>query len=160
MEKMQQVVGRARAAFNSGRCRSLEFRLQQLKALERMVQEKEKEILAALKADLHKSEHSAFSQEIMGVLGELALTMDKLPSWAAPRPVKKNLLTMRDEAYIYPEPLGVVLIIGAWNYPFVLVMQPLIGAIAAGNAVVVKPSEISENMAQLMADLLPQYLDQ
>ncbi|KAM7088573.1 aldehyde dehydrogenase family 3 member A2 isoform 1-T1 [Ciconia maguari] len=159
MERMQQVVGRARAAFNSGRCRSLEFRMQQLKALERMVQEKEKEILAAIKADLHKSGHNAYSHEILGVLGELALAMDKLPSWAAPQPVKKNLLTMRDDAYVCPEPLGVVLIIGTWNYPFTLVMQPLIGAIAAGNAVVVKPSEISENTARLMADLLPQYLD-
>ncbi|NWW92990.1 AL3A2 dehydrogenase, partial [Rhynochetos jubatus] len=160
MEKeMQQVVGRARAAFNSGRCRSLEFRMQQLKALERMVREKEKEILAAIKADLHKSGPNAYSHEILGLLGELALVMDQLPSWAAPQPVKRNLLTMRDEAYICPEPLGVVLIIGAWNYPFVLVMQPLIGAIAAGNAVVVKPSEISENTARLVADLLPQYLD-
>uniref|UniRef100_A0A8C3EVC0 Aldehyde dehydrogenase n=1 Tax=Corvus moneduloides TaxID=1196302 RepID=A0A8C3EVC0_CORMO len=115
--------------------------------------------------------------------------MEKLPSWAAPQPVKKNLLTMRDEAYIGYEPLGVVLVIGAWNYPFVLVMQPLIGAIAAGgdpaqphpswgggwgedvraqsrccvcpagNAVVVKPSEVSENTARLVAELLPQYLD-
>ncbi|NXQ95815.1 AL3A2 dehydrogenase, partial [Sagittarius serpentarius] len=160
MERMQQVVGRARAAFNSGRCRSLEFRMQQLKALERMVQEKEKEILAAIQADLHKSWLNAYSHEILTVLGELALAMDKLPSWAAPQPVKRNLLTMRDEAYICLEPLGVVLIIGAWNYPFVLVMQPLIGAIAAGNAVVVKPSEISENTAQLVADLLPQYIDQ
>ncbi|XP_049658226.1 aldehyde dehydrogenase family 3 member A2-like isoform X1 [Accipiter gentilis] len=159
MQRMQEVVGRARAAFKSGRCRSLEFRMQQLKALERMVREKEEEILAAIKADLHKSGHNAYSHEILGVLGELALAMDKLPSWAAPQPVKKNLLTMRDEAYICLEPLGVVLIIGAWNYPFVLIMQPLIGAIAAGNAVVVKPSEISENTAQLVADLLPQYLD-
>ncbi|RLV63491.1 hypothetical protein DV515_00018216, partial [Chloebia gouldiae] len=149
MEKMQQIVGRARAAFRSGRSRPLEFRIQQLKALERMVQEKEKEILAALKADLNKSAPNAYSHEILGVLGELALTMEKLPSWAAPQPVKKNLLTMRDEAYIGYEPLGVVLVIGAWNYPFVLVMQPLIGAIAAGNAVVVKPSEVSENTARL-----------
>uniref|UniRef100_A0A674GHI4 Aldehyde dehydrogenase family 3 member A2 n=1 Tax=Taeniopygia guttata TaxID=59729 RepID=A0A674GHI4_TAEGU len=159
MEKMQQIVGRARAAFRSGRSRPLEFRIQQLKALERMVQEKEKEILAALKADLNKSGPNAYSHEILGVLGELALTMEKLPSWAAPQPVKKNLLTMRDEAYIGYEPLGVVLVIGAWNYPFVLVMQPLIGAIAAGNAVVVKPSEVSENTARLVAELLPQYLD-
>ncbi|NWI86615.1 AL3A2 dehydrogenase, partial [Pitta sordida] len=160
MERMQQVVGRARAAFNTGRSRSLEFRMQQLKALERMVQEREKEILAALKADLHKSGPNGYSHEILGVLGELALAMEKLPSWAAPQHVKKNLMTLRDEAYIHYEPLGVVLIIGAWNYPFVLVMQPLIGAIAAGNAVVVKPSEVSENTAKLVADLLPQYLDQ
>lgn len=75
---------------------------------------------------------NAFTQEILGVLGELAHTMEKLPSWAAPHHVKKDLLTMRDEAYINYEPLGVVLVIGAWNYPFALVMQPLIGAIAAG----------------------------
>ncbi|XP_035168572.1 aldehyde dehydrogenase family 3 member A2-like [Oxyura jamaicensis] len=86
--------------------------------------------------------------------------MEKLPSWAAPQPVKKNLLTMRDEAYIYPEPLGVVLVIGAWNYPFALIVQPLIGAIAAGNAVVVKPSEVSKHTSQLIADIFPQYLDQ
>ncbi|NXD68023.1 AL3A2 dehydrogenase, partial [Eolophus roseicapillus] len=159
MERMQQVVRRARAAFNSGRSRALEFRMQQLKALKRMVQEKEKDILAAIRADLHKVWPNAYCHEILGLLGELALVMDKLKSWAAPQPVKKNLLTMRDEAYIFPEPLGVVLIIGAWNYPFVLVIQPLIGAIAAGNAVVVKPSEISENTSQLLADLLPQYLD-
>ncbi|PKK16418.1 fatty aldehyde dehydrogenase-like, partial [Columba livia] len=131
MERMQRVVGQARAAFRSGRCRSLEFRLQQLKGLERMVREREQEILAAIHADLHKSGPNAFNHEILGLLGELALAMDKLKSWAAPQPVKKNLLTLRDEAYICPEPLGVVLIIGAWNYPFVLVMQPLVGAIAA-----------------------------
>ncbi|XP_066189572.1 aldehyde dehydrogenase family 3 member A2-like [Sylvia atricapilla] len=159
MEKMQQIVGRARAAFNSGRSRPLEFRIQQLKALERMVQEKEEEILAALKADLSKSGPNAYSQELLGVLRELVRAVENLPSWAAPHPVKKDLLILRDKAYIHYEPLGVVLVIGAWNYPFLLVMQPLIGAIAAGNAVVVKPSEVSENTARLLSELLPQYLD-
>ncbi|XP_064534021.1 aldehyde dehydrogenase family 3 member A2-like [Pseudopipra pipra] len=160
MERIEKVVRQARAAFNSGRSRSLEFRIQQLKALERMVKEKEKEIMAALHADLHKSGPTVYNTEILSVLGELTLAMEKLPSWAAPQHLKKNLLTMRDEVFVNFEPLGVVLIIGAWNYPFVLVMHPLIGAIAAGNAVVVKPSEVSENTAQLVADLLPQYLDQ
>ncbi|NXQ35828.1 AL3A2 dehydrogenase, partial [Alaudala cheleensis] len=159
MERMQQIVGRARAAFNSGRSRPLEFRMQQLKALERMVQEKEKEILAALKADLNKNGPNAYTQEILGVLRELVMAREKLPSWAAPHRVKKDLLALRDEAFINYEPLGVVLVIGAWNYPFLLVMQPLIGAIAAGNAVVVKPSEVSENTARLVAEILPQYLD-
>ncbi|XP_063258843.1 aldehyde dehydrogenase family 3 member A2-like [Prinia subflava] len=159
MERMQQIVGRARAAFNSGRSRPLGFRIQQLKALERMVQEKEKEILAALKADLKKSGPDAYSHELLGVLRELVRAMEELPSWAAAQPVKKDMLTIRDEAYIHYEPLGVVLVIGTWNYPFLLVLQPLIGAIAAGNAVVVKPSEVSENTARLVAELLPQYLD-
>ncbi|XP_075760768.1 aldehyde dehydrogenase family 3 member A2 isoform X2 [Pelodiscus sinensis] len=159
MEGPQQLVARARAAFASGRSRSLRFRAQQLRALERLVHERQREIAAALQADLGKSECNAFSYEIMGVLTEIALMVDKLPTWAAPKPVGKNILTLTDEVYIHHEPLGVVLVIGAWNYPFVLVMQPLIGAIAAGNAVVIKPSEISENTAKLLAELLPQYID-
>nr|XP_031541786.1 aldehyde dehydrogenase family 3 member A2 isoform X1 [Vicugna pacos] len=107
-----------------------------------------------------QSELNAYSQEVISVLGEIDLMLEKLPEWAAATPARKNLLTMLDEAYIQPEPLGVVLIIGAWNYPFVLTIQPLIGAIAAGNAVIVKPSEISENTATTLAELLPQYLDQ
>ena len=66
------------------------------------------------------------------MLGEIDLMLEKLPEWAAAKPAQRNLLTMLDEAYIQPEPLGVVLIIGAWNYPFALIIQPLIGAIAAG----------------------------
>lgn len=66
------------------------------------------------------------------MLGEIDLMLEKLPEWAAAKPAQRNLLTMLDEAYIQPEPLGVVLIIGAWNYPFALTIQPLIGAIAAG----------------------------
>ncbi|XP_010007435.1 PREDICTED: fatty aldehyde dehydrogenase-like [Chaetura pelagica] len=159
MEGMQQVVSRARAAFTSGRSRSLEFRLQQLKALERMVQEKEQEIQAALQADLHKSRINVYTQEILVLLMELTMAMNNLLSWTAPQPVQRSVVTMWDKTYIHPEPLGVVLIIGAWNFPFLLVMQPLVGAIAAGNAVVVKPSEVSEHTARLVAEILPQYLD-
>ena len=68
----------------------------------------------------------------MGLEGEIHLAVDKLAQWAAPRPVEKNLLTISDEVYIQPEPLGVVLIIGAWNYPWAVTLQPLVGAIAAG----------------------------
>ncbi|KAB0400018.1 hypothetical protein E2I00_017960 [Balaenoptera physalus] len=139
---MEREVQRVRAAFGSGRSRPLTFRRRQLEALRAM------------------SEFNAYSQEVITVLGEIDLVLEKLPEWAAAKPAQKNLLTMLDEAYVQPEPLGVVLIIGAWNYPFVLTIQPLIGAIAAGNAVIIKPSEISENTAKVLAKLLPQYLDQ
>uniref|UniRef100_A0A8C3WSH9 Aldehyde dehydrogenase family 3 member A2 n=1 Tax=Catagonus wagneri TaxID=51154 RepID=A0A8C3WSH9_9CETA len=157
---MEREVQRLRAAFQAGRSRPLAFRLQQLQALRRMVQEREKDLLAAITADLSKSELNAYSQEVITVLGEIDLVLEKLPEWAAARPAEKNLLTMLDEAYVQPEPLGVVLIISAWNYPLALSVQPLIGAIAAGNAVIIKPSEISENTAKVLAKLLPQYLDQ
>ncbi|XP_062071891.1 aldehyde dehydrogenase family 3 member A2 isoform X1 [Lepus europaeus] len=157
---MEREVQRLRRAFRSGRSRPLRFRLQQLEALRRMVQEREADILAAIAADLCKSELNAYSQEVITVLGEIDFMLSNLPEWVAAKPVKKNLFTMMDEAYIQAEPLGVVLIIGAWNYPFVLTIQPLIGAIAAGNAVILKPSELSEHTAKILAKLLPQYLDQ
>ncbi|XP_069767617.1 aldehyde dehydrogenase family 3 member A2-like isoform X2 [Narcine bancroftii] len=97
--------------------------------------------------------------EIVGILNEITMTLNNLPQWTAPQYVSKGMTTLMDTVYIHREPLGVVLIIGAWNYPLVLVLQPLVGAIAAGNAAVLKPSEISGNTAQLLADLLPQYLD-
>nr|KAF6305113.1 aldehyde dehydrogenase 3 family member A2 [Pipistrellus kuhlii] len=157
---MERLVQRVRDAFRSGRSRPLSFRRQQLEALRRLVQERERDILAAIAADLSKSELNAYSHEVITILGEVDLVLEQLPEWVTAKPVKKNLLTMMDEVYVQPEPLGVVLIIGAWNYPFVLIMQPLIGAIAAGNAVIIKPSELSENTAKILAKLLPQYLDQ
>uniref|UniRef100_A0A670YQP0 Aldehyde dehydrogenase family 3 member A2 n=1 Tax=Pseudonaja textilis TaxID=8673 RepID=A0A670YQP0_PSETE len=100
-----------------------------------------------------------FSYEFMIILGEIDLILEKLPDWASPQSVEKTILTLNDKSYIRREPLGVALVIGAWNYPFVLIMGPLLAAIAAGNAVVVKPSEISENTAKVFEKLLPQYID-
>ncbi|XP_029413955.1 fatty aldehyde dehydrogenase [Nannospalax galili] len=157
---MERQVQRLRQAFRSGRSRPLRFRQQQLEGLCRMVQEREKDIVEALAADLSKSALNAYSHEIISILGEIDFMLRNLSDLASAKPAKKNLLTMMDEVYVQPEPLGVVLIIGAWNYPFVLTMQPLVGAIAAGNAVIVKPSELSENTAKLLAKLLPQYVDQ
>lgn len=75
---------------------------------------------------------SAYSYEIMGLLGEIELSIENLHKWAAPEHVKKTLMTISDEVYINYEPFGVVLVIGAWNYPLVVCMQPVVGAIAAG----------------------------
>ncbi|KAM9320656.1 aldehyde dehydrogenase family 3 member A2-like [Gastrophryne carolinensis] len=156
---MKQVVERARQAFATGKTRSLDFRIQQLKAFRRMINENDAEIRKALIADLHKNECSAYSYEIMGLLGEINLMLDNLADWAAPQPVKKNLMTMGSDVFINYEPLGVVLVIGAWNYPLVVCLKPVVGAIAAGNAVVIKPSEVSEHTAKLLEKLIPQYLD-
>ncbi|XP_048468655.1 aldehyde dehydrogenase, dimeric NADP-preferring-like isoform X2 [Rhincodon typus] len=159
MEGIQLVVATARAAYNQGKSRPLEFRIQQLKALERMIDEKKEEFSVALKKDLHKSVFDVEIFEIAGILNEISLAITNLPEWTAPKYVSKSMMTLMDDVYIHREPLGVVLIIGAWNYPLALIVQPLIGAIAAGNAAVLKPSEVSENTAQLLGELLPQYLD-
>ncbi|XP_051891264.1 aldehyde dehydrogenase family 3 member A2-like isoform X1 [Pristis pectinata] len=159
MEWIKPVVDGARAAYNQGRTRPLEFRIQQLKALERMLTEKKDQVLEALQKDLQKNKFAVEIFEIVGILNEITVTLNKLPEWTAREYVSKSMTTLMDTVFIHREPLGVVLIIGAWNYPLALVLQPLVGAIAAGNAAVLKPSEVSGNTAQLLADLLPQYLD-
>uniref|UniRef100_A0A4W4HLG1 Aldehyde dehydrogenase n=1 Tax=Electrophorus electricus TaxID=8005 RepID=A0A4W4HLG1_ELEEL len=145
-------------AFQTGRSKPIDFRVQQLKNLQRFITEKQKDITDALKKDLHKSENGTLLYELLGLEGEINMAIANLSVWMAPRPVAKNLLTISDEVYIQPEPLGVVLIIGAWNYPITVTLQPLVGAIAAGNAVVVKPSEVSCHTAKVL-ELLPLYLD-
>lgn len=82
--------------------------------------------------DFLQSQYDTPLLELIGIENEIKLAIEKLGEWAAPRPAEKNLLTISDEVYIQPEPLGVVLIIGAWNYPWALTLMPLVGAIAAG----------------------------
>ncbi|KAM9331702.1 aldehyde dehydrogenase family 3 member A2-like [Pholidichthys leucotaenia] len=159
MSREQEAVARARKAFETGRSKPLEHRIRQLKNLQRLFTERQKEIAEAIKKDLNKTEVGTQFYETLGLEGEIKLALSKLKEWAAPRHVKKNLLTLSDNAYIYPEPLGVVLIIGAWNYPWAVTIGPLIGAIAAGNAAVVKPSEVSVHTAKVMEALLPLYID-
>lgn len=81
---------------------------------------------------MQQSQYDTPLLELIGIENEIKLAIEKLSEWAAPRPVEKNFLTISDEVYIQPEPLGVVLIIGAWNYPWAVTLLPLVGAIAAG----------------------------
>lgn len=158
MSREQLAVQQARKAFLTGRSKPLDYRIKQLKNLNRFIKERATDITNALRKDLYKSANSTQLFEILGLEGEINLAVSKLAEWAAPRPVNKNLLTISDDVFLQPEPLGVVLVIGAWNYPIAVTLQPLVGAIAAGNAVVVKPSEVSSHTAKVM-ELMSLYLD-
>ncbi|CAN9501185.1 unnamed protein product [Ophioblennius macclurei] len=159
MSRGVEAVARARKAFQTGRSKNLEYRIDQLKNMQKLFNERQGEIAEAMKKDLNKSDVGTQLYEILGLEGELNTAIAKLKEWAAPRAVEKNLLTISDTVYVHPEPLGVVLIIGAWNYPWAVTIQPLIGAIAAGNAAVIKPSEVSVHTAKVMEELLPLYID-
>ncbi len=154
-----QVVADARRAFDSGGTRSYEWRLGQLRALHTMIEDNSDVILAALKADLGKPMFEAWAAEIGVALRDLKETMRALKGWMKPEKVSTPLVTQPGSSRLYKDPLGVVLIIAPWNYPFNLVITPLMGAIAAGNAAVIKPSEISSNTSKMIADLLPRYVD-
>lgn len=160
MSSISDKVRQAREAFNSGKTRPLQFRIQQLEALQRMINENLKSISGALASDLRKNEWTSYYEEVVHVLEEIDTTIKELPVWAEDEPVAKTRQTQQDDLYIHSEPLGVVLVIGAWNYPFNLTIQPMVGAIAAGNAVILKPSEVSGHMSDQLSTLVPQYLDQ
>lgn len=153
------AVTAARAAFDSGRTRPLAWRRAQMAAIGKMVDENEAAIAEALRRDLGKPRLEALAYEAWAVAAEACRVAKALSGWAKPRPVPAPMAVLPGAARIVPEPLGVALILGAWNYPFLLVLSPVIAALGAGCAVVVKPSEQSPATAALIAELLPRYLD-
>ncbi|CAG9860433.1 unnamed protein product [Phyllotreta striolata] len=155
----EEVVSQLRNTFNSGRTKPVEYRIQQLKELHRLLDENSSEIWQAMKQDLGKSKQEAFVLEIDFMRFEIQRYLQNLSDWVKPEKVPRDLLNMMDKAYIIREPYGVALIIGAWNYPIQVVLGPMIGAIAAGNCVLIKPSELSPATAKILEDLLPKYLD-
>ena len=139
--------------------RSYDWRISQLRALKKMLVENDEAISAAMWKDMRKSRFECQATEQGIVLAELDLTLKKLKKWMHPRKVKTVLYNQPGASKIINEPYGLTLIIGAWNYPINLTLAPLVGAIAGGNAAVIKPSEVSAHTAQLLAELIPQYLD-
>ncbi|XP_071330922.1 aldehyde dehydrogenase family 3 member B1 isoform X1 [Trachinotus anak] len=160
METHGQVVDRLRSAFRSGVTVPEQFRRAQLTRLMSMLKDNEQQIVNALHKDLAKPKFEAVLSEIDIVINELHHAIANFKSWMQPEYVSKNLATKLDECFVKREPLGVVLIIGAWNYPLQLLILPMVGAIAAGNCVVIKPSEVSAATDSLIAELIPKYLSQ
>ncbi|KAH0662307.1 hypothetical protein KY284_027238 [Solanum tuberosum] len=155
----EAIVKELRGTYGTGKTKSYEWRVSQLKALFKIAENHEKEITDALYSDLSKPELEAFIHEISMMKTACKLALKELKRWMKPEKVKTSLTSFPSSAEIVPEPLGVVLVISAWNYPFLLSLDPVIGAIAAGNAVVLKPSEIAPATSSVLAKLLGQYMD-
>lgn len=156
---VEGVVAGLRANFESGFTRDLAWRERQLAALERMMVENEAAIAAALKADLGKSLAEACTAEIDFVRKEAMQARKQLRRWSRPQRVATPIGIQPGKSFVEAAPYGVALIIGAWNYPFQLVLAPLVGAIAAGNCAVIKPSELAAGSSALLTRLVADYLD-
>lgn len=153
------AVAALRATYRSGKTRPLAWRRRQLEQMKRMLEEHESEFLEALKADLGKPPVEGFITDIAFVTGEIDLMLKHLSKWNKPQRVSSPLVTLPARSRLVPEPLGVVLVIAPWNYPIQLLLVPAASALAAGNAVVMKPSEVSAATSSVLARLIPQYLD-
>ncbi len=155
---MNSVITDLRATYTSGLTRPREWRLQQLQQLALMLEKHESELLQALESDLGKSAAEGWLTELGFLKSDIGYTSKQLKKWMRPRKVAQPLLAWPGRSQVYPEPLGVVLIIGAWNYPIQLLLSPLVAALAAGNCAVLKPSEHAPATADVLARLIPDYL--
>ncbi len=157
--RYEKVADDLRMHFDSGRTLPLGWRQRQLTGLLRFCYENRNPILKALSADLGKPAQEAMMADILSVGMEIAALKFNLKSYVRPKRVSTPLPLRPAESYIHKDPLGVVLIIGAWNYPVQLTLIPLAGAIAAGNCAIVKPSEIAPHTSALLATKLKNYID-
>lgn len=153
------MLTRARKAFSSHTTRDVAFRKKQLRSLDSMLVENKELVIDALKKDLRKPKFETLLFEVEMVRNEIKSMLINMDQWTKDQPVSKTLMTFFDKSYIKYEPYGVVFIMGAWNYPLLLSLGPLVGAIASGNCAIVKPSELTPATARMISELLPRYLD-
>ena len=156
---ISQVVSQTRSAFQSGVTRPLSWRKAQLEAMIRMIEEHQDEFSAALKSDLGRGVEEAWMYDLGFTIAEVKLMLKNLKKWTSARKVPTPIVSKPGSSRRIPEPLGTVLVIAPWNYPVQLLLVPAAGAIAAGNAVVLKPSEVSPATSAALAKFIPQYLD-
>ena len=162
--QVASIVDGLRTTFKSGKTRDRAWRIKTLKTFQRMMVEKRAEMQAALKADLNKSPEQSWLTELNLVEQDIQLALDSLDEWSTPTSVDTDIVNILGygQSEIHYDPLGIIAIYGAWNYPFILTLQPIVGAIAAGNCCLVKtPSpNYSKNSAECMLRICNQYFEQ
>jgi aldehyde dehydrogenase (NAD+) len=154
VDRIPDLVARLRARFQSGATRPIEFRLEQLHKLEKMLRDHASELTAALAADLRKPEIEGFMMDVGMVATDIAAMRKKLRSWMKPERVPTPMSLQPAKSFVVREPLGVVLVIAPWNYPVQLAINPLAAALAAGNVAIVKPSELVPHTSAALARLI------
>lgn len=156
---VEQLVRDLQRTVRSGITKTEKWRIQQLKALLKLIVENQESLVQAVFTDLGKPAHQVVFTELLALATSCKLAIKELKKWMAPEEVPVPPIALPGTAFVVPEPLGVALVIAPWNFPVLLGVDPLIGAISAGCAAVLKPSEITPTVSSILADLLPKYLD-
>jgi aldehyde dehydrogenase (NAD+) len=159
LDPVPEAVARARAAFERGVTRPLEWRERQLGGLLRVLEEGDERLVEALAADMGKPRAEGWATDLGVTAAEVKVLRKNLARWTRPRRASLPLVALPGKGRIHPEPLGVVLVIAPWNYPVQLLVEPMAAALAAGNAVVAKPSELAPATSVVLSDLLREHLD-
>lgn len=159
MEATEKVLSDSRIYFLNGNTVSYDFRKKRLETLKVMLKKNESKIYEALKKDLNKSKHETYVTELAILYSEIDFAIKNLRQWMSPEKVTSPITHKGSSSYVIKEPLGVALVISAWNYPLQLAIAPVIGAIAAGNCIILKPSEHAKATSALLFELVHQYFD-
>ena len=159
MVSVENIVKKQRAFFETHKTKDVNFRIEQLKKLKNAIETREKDISKALEKDLGKSSTESYMAEIGMVLEDLSYAIKHTKKWSKREYHLSPLAQFPSTSFRIAEPYGLVLIMSPWNYPFLLTMQPLIGAISAGNCAVVKPSQNSEHTSKIMKDIIEETFD-
>ena len=159
-QKIEAMINFQQKFFHSGITKNVEFRLDMLDRLKKAISKNEEKIFEALQKDLGKSQFESYVTEVGFVLSSISFMMKHLKEWMEPQSVKTPAHLQPAKSFIVREPYGSVLIIGPFNYPFQLIMDPLVGAIAAGNCAIVKPSEATVHTAKIVSDILTEIFPQ
>lgn len=150
-QEILNVIDSQKKFFNQGLTKSVDFRISQLKKLLAAIETNEALIIKALQKDLGRSEVDAYLGDVSGLKKSILYHIKNVKNWAKPKKVKSMPAT---KSFVYPEPLGNVLVISPWNYPFLVLIDPLIGVIAAGNTAVLKPSEVSSHTSEVLTKII------
>ncbi len=156
---MKTVFQNQKNFFNSNKTKSIDFRKQQLKKLKKLLKENEDVLFEAIYRDFKKAKFETYTTELSLLYSEIETALSQLNSWSKKKRVRTNFANFPAKSYIIPEPLGVVLVIGAWNYPYQLAIAPAIAALTAGNTVILKPSEIAFHSSAIMAKIINESFD-
>ncbi|CAG8642879.1 11498_t:CDS:2 [Ambispora leptoticha] len=160
IDEIPQIIQQLRKSFSERLTKPIEYRKNQLHQVYKLLSENEEQIIQALANDLSKPKAESLVGELMILKQEIAEIVNNLDDWVKPEKVTMPLSLKMNQSYIRKDPKGIVLIIGTWNYPMLVLLSPFIGAIAAGCTVICKPSEVASHSASLLAELFPKYLDQ
>ncbi|MBR5598078.1 MAG: aldehyde dehydrogenase [Lachnospiraceae bacterium] len=152
--QLSQVVKAQREFFNTNETKSVEFRKKQLYKLAEVIEEYKPQIYDALKKDLNKSEYEAFLTEVSIVMQEIKTAIKNIKKWSKPNLKKSSLAVKPNKSFTIYEPYGVVLVLSPWNYPFHLAIAPLVGAITAGNCVILKTSKSSAYTSKVIEEMI------
>ncbi|KZE48051.1 aldehyde dehydrogenase [Rossellomorea marisflavi] len=159
LQTVKQAIQNQKSFFKNGHTRPISSRKETLQTLYRMIKDHEEDIIHALQMDLNKSEMETYATEIGILLEEIRFVLKQIDEWAEPKKVKVAKTHIGSKSYSVPEPYGVTLIISPWNYPFQLALAPVIGAIAAGNAAIIKPSELTVHTSRLLERIISARFD-